>query len=271
MGAIDESRFTNHTRVCVPALDALLLFFFLNLALQPLVEPDFGWHLRTGLDLVESGWRVPLADPYSHTMPDWPWVEHAWLTDAVLGLLYSRPASGGGLAVILLFAGIVGGAFLLSAQTARAGRTARWLAIGVAAWVALPFLGARIQMITWLGLAIVLFLWNRSLRGQVWPLWCLPLLFLVWANLHGGFTAGLFTMGLMIVGSIAVRLLVLYRPRLSSRLDESILPWRRIGSLTGALAASALLTLINPYGPRLYVEIYQSLTDRFMIESLHEW
>ncbi|HJU04774.1 MAG TPA: hypothetical protein VJ692_06430, partial [Nitrospiraceae bacterium] len=63
-----------------PSLDALLLLMLANLSLQPLVDPDFGWHLRTGLDLIATG-RLPKTDPYSHTMPDWPWVEHAWLMD----------------------------------------------------------------------------------------------------------------------------------------------------------------------------------------------
>ena len=270
-GPIHASRFTQYDSLrSFPALDALLFLFVVNLALQPLVEPDFGWHLRTGLDLLESGWRVPSTDPYSHTMPDWRWVEHAWLTDGVLGLLYFLPR-GGGLALIVLFAATAAGAFLLSAQTAKAGRTPRWIAVGTAAWVALPFLGARIQVITWLGLALVLVLWDRSLRGEAWPLWGLPLLFLGWANLHGGFTAGLFAMGLMVVGSVALRVLALYRPRLAARLDEPVLTWRRIGALAAALAVSALLTLINPYGPRLYVEIYESLSDRFMIDSLQEW
>ena len=243
----------------------------MNLVLQPLVEPDFGWHLRTGLDLIKNGWRVPPMDPYSHTMPDWPWVEHAWLADGILGLLYDGFPRGGGLALIVLFAAIAAGAFVVSAQPAKAGRTPRLLAAGAAAWVALPFLGARIQVITWLGLAIVLALWDRSLKGETWPLLAFPILFLAWANLHGGFTAGLFTMGLLTAGSAAVRLLVQYRPRFASRLDETVLTWRKVGWLAAAFAASALLTLINPYGPRLYVEIYESLTDRFMIDVLQEW
>ena len=51
-------------------LDLLLGAFVLNLVLQPLVEPDLGWHLRAGLDLIAQGWRLPDTDPYSHTMPE---------------------------------------------------------------------------------------------------------------------------------------------------------------------------------------------------------
>lgn len=44
-------------------LDLLLLCFALNLVLQPLVEPDFGWHLRAGLDWLSHGLRLPDTDP----------------------------------------------------------------------------------------------------------------------------------------------------------------------------------------------------------------
>ncbi len=84
---IDDSRFTNNAQF--PALDALLLLIIVNFTLQPLTEPDFGWHLRTGLDLLQHGGKLPTLDPYSHTMPDWPWVEHSWLTDLIIGAFYS--------------------------------------------------------------------------------------------------------------------------------------------------------------------------------------
>src|SRR5690348_14208149 len=97
------------------ALALLLLIIIANFALQPLTEPDFGWHLRTGLDLLNHGLALPQADPYSHTMPDWPWVEHAWLTDALMAAIYS---GFGALGVIILFAAITVTAWLLAAGLA---------------------------------------------------------------------------------------------------------------------------------------------------------
>lgn len=201
---IRDSRFTNNVP-SFPAFDALLLFFIVNLALQPLVEPDFGWHLRTGLDLLANGWRMPVTDPYSHTMPEWPWVEHAWLTDGILAVVYRVLGSVGGLGVIIVFAVVIVGAFLLSASTAQASRTVRFLSVAIVAWTALPFLGARIQMITLLGLALVLWIWFRYQRGLFGSLWALPPLFLLWANLHGGFIAGLFSVGLLLVMTSTLR------------------------------------------------------------------
>jgi hypothetical protein len=253
------------------ALDALLFLFLLNLALQPLVEPDCGWHLRTGIDLLDHGWQMPRTDPYSHTMPEWPWVEHAWLTDGLIGVIYTGLGDAGGLGVILFFAAMITGAFMLAAAPARVSRTARLIAMAAAAWIALPFLGARIQMVTLLGLALLLWLWNRYQRQAVANLWVIPPLFLLWTNLHGGFTAGLFTCALLLTVATITRLVADARPNFLHRLDEPVPAWPQIRHMALIFGLAVSLTLINPYGWRLYAEIGQSLSDRFMIDTLQEW
>lgn len=243
--------------------------------MHPLVDPDFGWHLRAGLDLPSHGWRMPATDPYSHSVPEWPWVEHAWLTDGVIGVLYAGLGRAGPLAVVLLFGIVTASAFLLAASPARAGRTARYLAGIIVLYVALPFLGGRTQMVTLLGLGLVLRTVSRYLHGQSGALWTLPPLFLLWANLHGGFTAGLFLLGLIAAAEAAKAGLAAlsppWRERVTPRIEEPSLTPRQIGWLLAVAAGSALLTLLNPYGWRLHGEIYASLTDRFMIDTLHEW
>lgn len=267
--AISNLPFTIHSNN--PALDALLLFFLLNLTLQPLVEPDFGWHLRTGLDLLQNGWRMPATDPYSHTMPDWPWVDHAWLTDGLLGLLYQGLGQVGSLAVIGLFAAVTLGAFWTMAGLAQASRTFKLLALSGSLWVALPFLGARTQLITLLGLALLLRWVGLYRKGQWSHLWSVPVLFLLWANLHGGFTAGLFVLGLVLAGSTVMRVATDRRLPFTDRLDEPVLSWSQIAHLGLVLLLAICATFLNPYGWRLYGEIIASLNDTFMIQTLDEW
>lgn len=267
--ALHASRITNHASYS--ALDFLLLFFSLNLLLQPLVEPDFGWHLRTGLDLLQHGWQMPATDPYSHTMPDWPWVEHAWLMDGLLGLLYQGAGPVGSLAIILLFAAITAGAFGTAAGLAQVCLTYRLWAVAGALWVSLPFLGARTQIVTLFGLALLLRLYSLYLAGRLRHLWILPPLFLLWANVHGGFTAGLFVLVLVLVVSAALRLAIKLWPTLVGTFDEPVLAWEQIRHLALVILVSVLATLLNPYGWRLYGEIYASLSDKLMIEVLHEW
>ncbi|MCX5721963.1 MAG: hypothetical protein NT179_08050 [Nitrospirae bacterium] len=251
-----------------PALDALLLLLILNFTLQPLTEPDFGWHLRTGLDLLRQGGVLPALDPYSHTMPDWPWVEHAWLTDLIIGTFYSL---SGALGVILFFAAVTAGAWLVASLSVHCNRTYRLLACALSLWVALPFLGARTQMVTLLGLAALLVMLERNKNEQSRVLWLIPPLFLLWANLHGGFTAGLFLLGLVAASSATVKVVVARVPGLAARLDEAIPSWPTIWQLVVAAGIASLVTLVNPYGWRLYGEIIDSLSNRFMLDSLQEW
>ncbi|MBA2485115.1 MAG: hypothetical protein H0V35_03280 [Nitrospira sp.] len=252
-------------------LDFLLLGFVLNLTLQPLVEPDIGWHLRAGLDLIAHGWTLPETDPYSHTMPDWRWVEHAWLTDGLLGLMYGGLEPFGGLGVILFFAAVASLAWWIAADQASLPRTYRLAAMVASLWVALPFLGARTQLVSLLGVAVLLRVWNHIQKGRRQWMWILPPLFLLWANLHGGFTAGLFLSGVIVLGTLLERLFLDRWPARAASLDESVLSWADLRRCMFAIGIAAAMTRLNPYGWSLYVEIYESLTDRFMIDTLREW
>ncbi len=247
------------------ALLLSLLLILLNFVLQPLTEPDFGWHLRTGLDLLDGAGKLPSQDPYSHTMPDWAWVEHAWLTDVIVAILYRY---GGGLSVIAFFAGVTAAAWLLAARLADCPWHSRLLACCLSLWVALPYLGARTQLVSLLGLAcVVTLLWRTSVS---WQIIGMPILFLVWANLHGGFTAGLFLLGLIVMTASALKLMTAlgFLNDLPVQ-DQSLRP----ALVPVALAAIGgfCLTFVNPYGWRLYAEIFDSLSDRYMLDTLQEW
>jgi hypothetical protein len=244
---------------------ALLLFLGLviaNFALQPLTEPDFGWHLRTGLDLLHEGLVLPSSDPYSHTMSDWAWVEHAWLTDVIIGAVYTY---GGGWGVILLFGGVTACAWLLAVSLADCGWLYRLLACSLSLWVALPYLGARTQLVSLLGLAVLSnILWRWWEKSWIWGI---PFLFLLWANLHGGFTVGLFLLGLVIAASLVGQWVQVRWPFLGATLLPSDSP-KQLLLIT---VVSALITFVNPYGWRLHAEIIDSLSNQFMLEALHEW
>lgn len=257
--------------VRTPALNAFLLLIIANFALQPLTEPDFGWHLRTGLDLLMQGGRLPALDPYSHTMPDWPWVEHAWLTDLLLGWLYSIGGLTGGLLVIAFFAMVSAAAWMVAAQVGPAIWPIRLVACALSLWVALPFLGARTQAVTLLGVAVVLVVLDRLRQGARWIVWILPPLFLLWANLHGGFTAGLFLLAVVVGLNWCVAMVSRVWPDLHNRLDESELPSTDRWGLPLAIGLAGLVTLLNPYGWRLHQEIFDSLANQFMVETLQEW
>jgi hypothetical protein len=265
--SIDISRAVRSPLAVISAWCAFLLLIIFNFALQPLTEPDFGWHLRTGLDVLQNGLPLPPADPYSHTMSDWPWVEHAWLTDVLVAGIYS---TFGALGVILLFAAVTIGAWLMGAAVASTSLASRLLACALSLWVALPYLGARTQLITLLGLAVLSLMLKRWREGSASVRWWIPPFFLLWANLHGGFVAGLLLLSLVIVTTASVRWLVDRRIGMG-QWDEPLFSRTDVKRLAVIFAVSACVTVLNPYGWRLYGEIVDSLSNRFMLDTLQEW
>jgi hypothetical protein len=261
----------SHILPSFPALTALLIFVLANIAVQPLADVDFGWHLRTGLDLLQHGGRMPATDPYSHTMPDWQWVELAWLLDGVLAALVHGLGEAGLLSVVLLFAGFIAGSFVLAGACAPTSWTIRLTAIATGLLVIRPFLGARTQMVTLLGFALVFWCWQQYQQRRWAHLWVLPPIFLCWANLHGGFASGLALLALILAVAVAVRLSVDRWPWLAERIHEPLLSWRQIRhvALVGGVAVG--LTFVNPYGWRIYQEIYGVLSDRLEMQTLAEW
>jgi hypothetical protein len=137
-------------------------------------------------------------------------------------------------------------------------------------WVALPFLGARTQLVSLAGIALVLWLYHRIGQGKAWFIWLYPPVFLLWANLHGGFTAGLAVLGIIVIVSTIVRLAGTRLPT-PMPLHERLLPGTQLVSLVASFVLSCAATFFNPYGWHLHREIYESLSDRFMLEQLREW
>jgi hypothetical protein len=126
-------------------------------------------------------------------------------------------------------------------------------------------------MVTLLGLAMLMWMLNRIGQGRAYLVWGIPPLFLLWANLHGGFTAGLFFLTLVIGLSWFMFLLPQVWPKAGAWADESLHGSSVGWPLVLAAGLSGLLTFVNPYGWRLHKEILDSLSDRFMIETLQEW
>src|SRR6266567_1888962 len=70
---------------------ALLFFFgiFAFFILRGIVvqDPDFGWHIRAGEYILHYG--IPYTDPFSYSMPSYPFVDHEWLTNILLERIFT--------------------------------------------------------------------------------------------------------------------------------------------------------------------------------------
>ena len=250
-------------------LDRLGLLLLVGLGLRPILDPDFGWHLRSGTDLLKN-LVIPKTDPYSYTLPNWPWVNHEWLSDAVVAFIHNH---FGSLTLIILFALLIAGIFLLAASVEKVGLPYKILAALIGLLAALPILGVRMQMVTLLGMAWLLWTLYRYRRGELKSLWWVPVVFLLWANLHGGFVTGLVILAVFWLCEGAKYLLLGWRPAWYKKLHITELALNRLQlrHLFGIGLLSGVATLLNPYGWGLYYDFYKLFTNPFAIQHISEW
>ena len=209
--------------------------------LDALSDPDVWWHIVLGNWILAHG-QIPQTEMLSYTAHGVALAPHEWLS----GVLFAWLNSVGGLFVLALAMGAVSWlgliAIAVNGRIRGAGPVTIAVTLALGAKAAQPVLGIRPQVFTFAFLAITLLLVERHLRRDDRAIWLLPPLYMVWANLHGGFVAGVAFMGLAsAVAGIAWRF----------RLPNHV-PLRRSVSLGIVAVASALAACINPQGLASY-------------------
>ena len=196
------------------------------------LDPDFGWHLRSGQYFIENG--IPNYDIFTYTATNFHWVNHEWLSDIIVAGMY---AVGSTALLALVYAGMWTAAMAIMGKGVHA-------ALLVSATVAvLPFSGVR--ALTWSVLCLALLFLIFRQKNKRWRA-AIPLLFLVWANLHGSFLIGIAYGGWQVLREKSWKLAV-------------------IG------AVSIGMTVINPYGIELYTEVFRTMFDSDLHATIIEW
>ncbi len=265
---------TFFSRKNILLITLVLIIFFLGMRLP--LDPDLGWHLRSGQYIWEHK-GLAETDPFSHTFPEYPWIAHEWLADLIMYGLNSIGPDWGIVALSVFYAGIAAAGFLLAGKSFSARKEYQYLAAMLALLVSVPIVGIRPQVISMLGLGITFFILYRFRNnGQSKAIYFLPLVFALWVNLHGGFSFGLFAIGLFFLVEL-LRLAVkwLYLKIRKKELASRVLKKASFIKLMIVGLASGAATLINPYGFRLYEEIYGTFVNTtgsaFIKQNIAEW
>jgi hypothetical protein len=244
------------------------------LAVKLLGDAGVGWHIRTG-QLILSTHSIPRTDPFSSTMGGKPWFAWEWLYDAVLGTL----ANIAGLNAVAWFTAAViafvfAWMFRLLVRREMNFIYALLLVMFAMSASTLHFL-ARPHVVTWLFTLAFFWVLDSTERnyfkgvGRHRKLWALPLLMLVWVNVHGGFVLGFVLLIVFWFGAIWTW----HRTQGAGINDvlRKIAAAKRIGDLTRVGLASLLASLVNPYGWKLHAHIYSYLTNRFLMDHVEEF
>ena len=251
-----------------------IIFFFIFLviigflATYKSLDPDFGWHLKTGQLILERG--IPHQDWYSYTMPNFPWIDHEWLTDILIYKIYSIFGLYFLLLVFLILYTL--SFFIVGQYHYNFWNFALPAIFGYLATI--NFLGIRPQLLTILFIAILWKITNKFLDNSSKLIYFLPILFIIWVNLHGGFFAGLFILSVILILETFKKFGVHKKIKYLNFLERFNLreqPFSKISTLLGITIFSFLATAINPYGLRIYEEVFRTVGDNFIRFHIQEW
>lgn len=250
-----------HTPVQKTFIALLFISIFL-MTLRPVEDPDFWWHLRTG-QLIASTGTIPHADPFSFTFAGKPWTAHEWLSELLLFSLYQI---GGFPILIIVFSFFITTAFLILYLRSTANVYISGFILLLGAISTAPVWGVRPQILTFLFSSLYLFLLEQYYENHdlKWIL-PLPILTILWVNLHAGYA-----MGLVIIAVYTFcHFLELIWHQLSG--SEEKLRSRELIPPVIIFGASLLAVMLNPNGPRMYIYPFETLTSPSMQQFIQEW
>ncbi|EKD63052.1 MAG: hypothetical protein ACD_51C00355G0003 [uncultured bacterium] len=241
------------------------------LAFKPTDDPDFGWHIKTGEQIIERA-EVPRTDWFTHSSPDFKWVDHEWTTNVLMFGLYRL---GGPFLLSVISCALILYIFVFLAPKTLEKKfpiEQRFIfgTIGIAAVTF--FVGVRPQILALIGIALVFIIVNRLKQNPGTKLiYFLPVIMIAWANMHASFVAAFVILAIFLIFESAKRNTIENLGENQFAENRNTLTFPSIKKLFVLTIASAAATLINPYTYRIYEEIYRTATDSYGTREINEW
>jgi hypothetical protein len=241
----------------------VFLFARMEGAKTMLGDGDTGWHIRTGEWIMANG-RVPHNDVFSFTKAGDPWFAWEWLWDVCFAWIYHH---GGLAAVVAASMAVICITFALLFRLVRRHCDNPFLAVAITflacAASSLHWL-ARPHLFTMLFVVVLLFILDYVKEGHTRLLLTLPVLTVVWTNLHGGFLVEFIILAACIAGEIVRAVFVV-----DSR--QSAASWRTAMQYTAVACVCAAATLINPYTYHLHAHILRYFSEPYHLQNIAEY
>jgi hypothetical protein len=270
MGALDELRGLLRLRVMqLFTLGTLLALVGWHASKEKysVLDLDIWWHLRVG-EWIVAQHAFPHTGILSRVAADRPWAAYSWGYELLLSRAYD-------------WFGLVGAGVFGTLLTMAVAYAVYWMArrLSGSFWVGCV-LGAvtcsaflfnlmpRPVFFSMILYAVTLTLLLEAQRtGRAQVLYWLPLVFVLWANLHIQFIYGLFVVGLFVAAHLAQQA----AEKLGCTLDflqPTLLPAK---TLVGVFIVSALATCCGPYTYRLYFVIAGYVGAKFPYTFIREF
>src|ERR1700738_4210030 len=196
---------------------------------------DLGWHLAAG-DLIRDRGNIPFQDPWSFTLGDKQWYNLSWLWDVIASVLFQYTKFSGLILFVVACGAVIVG-YLASAC----------LLYPTFATAPNIYLAASPNTPTMLFCVIF---YGECLKRTRCLL--LPVIMVLWANLHGGFLLGFLIVGIFCGAALLRR------------------DWANFKIYSFAGVGCFIATFINPLGWHIY-EGLETVLGHFSQTYITEW
>ncbi|MDD3646914.1 MAG: hypothetical protein PHS44_00230 [Candidatus Dojkabacteria bacterium] len=252
----------------IPLITTSLVILIFTMLLFLPTDPDLFWHLKYGELTLDQG---PIShDPFSYTFSEFRFYDYEWLAHILTILLYRF---GGYVLLSIFFAVIVLLAFTLSANISlprKAPRNLRTLAVFAGLFLTIPMTGIRLQMLSLLGVVSVYFIYNRYLTAKSKLIYLIPVIFVLWANVHPGFLSGLALISLLTFSEFIKFLLRSFNlsGKSDSIYDDDYPSLKTLFLIT---VLSFISTLITPFGHHILFQSLSFSVEPYTGNIINEW
>jgi len=251
----------------VPSIaDILFTVIFIKLVFFSggtlLVDGDTGYHIRAGEFIIDT-FSVPDRDIFSFLSPPLAWTAHEWLSEVIMASVHSAFGLTG---IVIFFSFLIAFIFSLLFKMVRTSGS------NMVAVVVIMLLVIGSSQVHWLArphifLLLLTVVWYRLLDSYQYDdrnhLYFLPPLMLLWVNLHGGFILGLVLVAVYLVGNIVGSMV--------STDDGKQRCARKARALALTMLACILVSMINPYGPRILLFPLELTSNKLIMDSIVEF
>jgi len=247
-------------------LITLLTFLaILTMAVRVAVDTDTWWHLKTGEWITDHG-AILRTDPFSSTRLGEEWVYPGWLSQVILFQVYRFAGFAG---LNMLTALLVLLAFGVLWPRLDAPPLFRGFVLVLAAAASGVYWSARPQIFSFaLAGCFLAILDGFQDRDRRW-LFVLPVLMVLWANMHGGFAIG-FLLLLAYLGGTLVDLFSAFLAGQSLQ-DAYSSVAQDLRWLLIVLALSLVAVCLNPHGPVMLLYPFKTVSIGVLQQYIQEW
>jgi hypothetical protein len=124
-------------------------------------------------------------------------------------------------------------------------------------WLARPHIFSQILIVVWYYILNAYHYRNKNY------LYALPLLMVLWVNLHGGFVTGFILLVVYLIGNVI--------QSFSSETEKKSLSRKKTVTLASVTALCLLAALINPYGYQILLFPFNLVSSRFLMDHINEF